>query len=202
MNEIEDFSRVTKDELVRKLKGFMDRLKDHHGEFTDLMPIEFLEKLMEYPFSMCRDDMTLTLKELIADTYFEGIEKPLADAKYSKYSDPNIKPYYSFDDLAVLFDRSKASIHEAIKECEHLRFEIKKRCEEQALRAYERSRVIDLLQHKLGRYADLKEIEAYEQEQEIQKKDLENKEYAEFKEWKKTQLISNKQVTDETNEQR
>jgi len=182
----EDIKNITKEELWKKIKGFMARWDQKPMDDV----IDFLQFLVEYPESMCKNDMTQTLKELIAEKYFEGVEKPIADDKYSKTHDPSyLKPYYDFEDLSVLFDRSKASIHEAVKVCSNLRPAIKKACEESALRAYEWSKAQEIVARQLGRYPERSEVEAYIHEQEVQSKDLENKEYAEFLEWKKVQRI-------------
>ena len=183
---LEDFKDVSKDELVRKLKGFNSRRGDAKDEWTE---IEFLDFLMKIPVSICRNEMTETLKREIAEKYLYGVEQPLTDKRHATHryegDEKYFEPFYTFDDLSILFDRSKASISQAVKEYGHLRPEVKEKCEQRYQEALERRKNIDILEKKLGRSASLAEVEAYELELKEGVKAVEDAELAEFRAWKK-----------------
>jgi hypothetical protein len=152
----ETIENITKEELWKKISGFYERWKKDEDEYK-LM--DFFRYLTEYPESMCKNDMTPALKELIAETYIYGIERSLA---CNRIMNTKNEPEYTFDDLSIIFDRSKASIHEAIKEYERIRPEIIKKCEEEAYRSKHLNEVADILQDKFKRYFSIREAEEYE----------------------------------------
>ena len=92
----------------------MDKIRDFHSRWEkscdDLAPTSFLELLHYYPISICKREMTDTLKTLITLAYF--------DSKPQNRKDHGEWKGYSYDDLSLIFCRSKASIHDAVKEKE------------------------------------------------------------------------------------
>ncbi|MCS7123938.1 MAG: hypothetical protein NZ932_00760 [Candidatus Bathyarchaeota archaeon] len=131
-----DVSGLTDVKVIDKVRGFWERYNRESSADNEFAPMDFLEILAAYPVSMCSFHMTDSLKLLVALMYF-----------YSKPSEEEIKrqiesnkklgikiPVYeglSMDYLALVFDRSKKTIHDAIKEKEA---EAKKLIEEAKLR--------------------------------------------------------------------
>ena len=107
-------------------KDIMDQIRSVYRKWgkkrDDYAEAEFLELLYNYPQSMCSRHMTSTLKRLIAIVYFESKLDP-------KEENP-LWNGYSYEDLAIMFNKSKAAIHEAIRQKEA---EIKQLLEEAKL---------------------------------------------------------------------
>jgi len=98
---------LTAKEIMDKVRGSYRRLE---RDPQDWVECEFLELLRDYPRSMCKRDMSDTLKLWIALVYFES--KP----EFREYDDD--WEGCTYDYLSLIFDRSKASIHQAIREKE------------------------------------------------------------------------------------
>lgn len=108
---VETEEGLTAKDILDAMRGFYLRLeKELDSEIADYAESYFLELMANYPKSMCSQHMTDSLKLLIASIYFES------------KSEPNDKELtwegYSYEDLSVIFDKSKASIHEAIRQKE------------------------------------------------------------------------------------
>ncbi len=99
----EDLSNLTVREILDKLEDFLksDPIDEHYSIF-----LRYLEK---YPVSMCKRQISPVLKILIGFHYHLG---QLYREDFKK-----VKPV-SMEELAEVFGRSKASIHECIKETE------------------------------------------------------------------------------------
>ncbi len=122
MPEFESGENVSLKELTEKIRKFLEKFQE------DLAPVQFLEILIMYPESLCKRDMSDTLKRVITAYYTWGVQKPLCDYEQSldewekkKIGNKPEKnkwfdPYFSYDQISVLFGRSKASIHEAISQ--------------------------------------------------------------------------------------
>jgi len=100
----EDLSSLTVQEILDKIKDFLkcDPIDEHH--------IIFLHYLVNYPVSMCKRSVSQTLKFLIGFHYRLGEEfkkEPFKEAKT-----------VSMEELAEIFERSKATIHECVSETE------------------------------------------------------------------------------------
>jgi hypothetical protein len=115
--KLETCENVSAQEIIDRVKDFKEKCDD------DLMPFNFIELLSMYPESYCKRDMSETLKRLITAEYVFGVQNPLESyeraIKEGRKPDKNdavFKPYYSYDYLAILFGRSKSSIHEAISQ--------------------------------------------------------------------------------------
>ena len=98
-----------------KANEIMDKIRDFYARweksgYDDLAPLYFVELLKFYPVSICKRDMSDTLKTLITLAYF--------DSKPSPRDKEPIWEGFSYDDLSLIFCRSKASIHDAIIENE------------------------------------------------------------------------------------
>ena len=105
-----DYSNITVEQLIKKIREFYRR-KDKTNE-EEMNECFFLELLRDYPVSMCNRHMSEEQKVLIALVYFES----------KSYVDPEDKDAgwkgFSYDQLSIVFCRSKASIHEAIRQRE------------------------------------------------------------------------------------
>lgn len=100
----EDMSNLTVNEILEKIK-----------EFNDSNPIDehykvFLHYLAQYPVSMCKRRVSHLLKFLIGFHYRYG--QMLKEEHFK-----TVKPV-SMEELAQIFGRSKATIHECIKDTE------------------------------------------------------------------------------------
>jgi len=119
-----DVSGLTAEQIIDKIRSFWERCKKSNSQDSDVAPIDFLELLEAYPVSMCSFHMTDSLKLLVALMYFDSRDKE-ESAILSDWEG------YSMDYLALIFDRSKKTIHDCIKEKEA---EAKKIIEEAKLR--------------------------------------------------------------------
>ena len=106
-----DVSGLTSQQIIEKIRSFWERCKKETSQDVDVAPIDFLELLEAYPVSMCSFHMTDSLKLLVALMYFESRHK-------EENPIPSDWEGYSMDYLALIFDRSKKTIHDAIKEKE------------------------------------------------------------------------------------
>jgi predicted DNA-binding protein YlxM (UPF0122 family) len=119
-----DVSGLTTQQIIDKIRSFWERCMKDNSQDSDVAPIDFLELLEAYPVSMCGFHMTDSLKLLVALMYFDSRDKE----KNTLLSDWE---GLSMDYLALIFDRSKKTIHDCIKEKEQ---EAKKILEEAKLR--------------------------------------------------------------------
>lgn len=101
---------LTAQEIIEKIRDFHARWEK--SGYDDLAPLDFLELLNYYPISICKRDMSDILKTLITLAYF--------DSKLNNREHKDDWKGYSYEDLSLRFCRSKASIHEAIKEKERV----------------------------------------------------------------------------------
>jgi hypothetical protein len=105
-----DLSKLTIEEIIEKTREFWHRYEKASliNENAQFAPMYFTQLLAYYPVSLCKRDISDTLKLLIAMSYFGT--KPKKDDK-----DP-IWNGFSYEDLSIIFVRSKASIHAAIRD--------------------------------------------------------------------------------------
>jgi hypothetical protein len=106
-----DFSNVKVEDLIGKMRSFYERFEKVESADNEFAPMDFLELLTYYPVSMCSFHQTETLKLLIALFYYWDKQKE-SEEKENDYEG------YSMDYLSLIFDRSKSSIHQAIKDKE------------------------------------------------------------------------------------
>jgi hypothetical protein len=118
---------LTAQQIVEKINAFHRRLKkESHLEVAQFAESYFLNLIALYPVSMCSHNMTDTLK-LVAALFYFGSKPTQTEAKTTdedpKFKElfPNITPSqihkgYSYDDLALIFDRSKLTIIAAIEQ--------------------------------------------------------------------------------------
>ena len=121
-------------DMMDKIKGFYTRLDKASGDIADFAPCYFLELLANFPLSICSRNMIETCKKLITLYYFASKPNP-------EEEEP-IWDGFSYEDLSLIFDRSKASIHDAIKEKE---VEVKELLEEVSLKAKARALALEEL---------------------------------------------------------
>jgi len=133
-----DYSGLTTKEVFDKIKEFMDNA---NPKYEDLV-FDFWQLIAEYPVSMCERKMSQTLKFLITLFYHykvpnsrqkDKLHQELWDSVREKL---NKEGLFSYEELAILFMRSKASIHDAIKAREG---EIMQLVEEVNMRRHARS---------------------------------------------------------------
>jgi len=131
-------------QIVEKINSFHTRL--NHESHLDVAPFAetyFLNLIALYPVSMCCKHMTSALKLVAALFYFGSqsadTEKQNPTEEDHKFKElfPIITPSliyrgYSVDDLALIFDRSRTAIAEAIEQKEE---EAKMILEEASLRS-------------------------------------------------------------------
>lgn len=101
---------LTAKEIMNKIRSFHFRLEKSHAEICEYAESYFLELLSNYPKSICDRHMSKTQKLLIALMYFES--KP-----DSKEENPGWKGF-SYEELSIIFDVSKATVHDAVKQKE------------------------------------------------------------------------------------
>ncbi|MEM3443023.1 MAG: hypothetical protein QXM86_04115 [Candidatus Bathyarchaeia archaeon] len=113
---------LTVETLIGKIRDFYARFEKIENADNELLPLDFFELLSEYPVSMCGYNMNDTVKLLIALYYF-----------HDRTGNPKENDFaLSYEDLTIIFDRSKSSIHDAIKQKEA---EAKRLLEEAKLRS-------------------------------------------------------------------
>jgi len=99
----EDLSTLTAQEILDKIKDFLGSdPKDEHY-------IVFMSYLANYPVSMCKRKVSHALKYLV------GFHYRLAQMLKKDYG--KVSPV-SMEELAEIFGRSKATIHDCIRETE------------------------------------------------------------------------------------
>lgn len=100
----EDISTLTVQEILDKIRDFLNSnsLDEHY--------VIFLHYLVNYPVSMCKRNVSPVLKQLIGFHYRLGQQHK---KEYHKKAKP-----VSMEELAQIFGRSKATIHECVSETE------------------------------------------------------------------------------------
>ena len=101
----EDVSLLTTEDIRDKIRDFVE------SEPIDEHCIIFLHYLSNYPVSICRRNVSPVLKHLIGFHYRLG-------EQYKKEHYKKAKPV-SMEELAQIFGRSKATIHECVSETEN-----------------------------------------------------------------------------------
>jgi len=118
-----DFLNPTTADLMAKIQDFWLRYNKEKSDQYEGAVEDFLELIIYYPNTMCKREMNETLKLLVALFYFykpfglsptiqDKVRKEIMEVIENKWSAP------SYDYLAMIFCKSKASIHEAIKQKE------------------------------------------------------------------------------------
>jgi len=112
-----DYSNLTTKEIMNKIAEFMSNTNPKHEDLV----FDFWHLIADYPVSICERKMSDTLTFLITLFYHYKIPKTKQkDEKHQELWDCvrekiNNEGFYSYEQLAILFMRSKASIHDAIK---------------------------------------------------------------------------------------
>ena len=119
---------LTANQIVEKINVFHERLRrESHLQVAPFAEAYFLNLIALYPVSMCSRTMTDTLKLVAALFYFgskpakeENANTSEEDLK-AKELFPRNRPShvyggYSFEDLALIFDRTRAAMVEAVKQ--------------------------------------------------------------------------------------
>ena len=140
--ETEQEDGLTAKDIMNKIRSFYRKFESKNVEFVDS---DFLELLLNYPNSMCSRNMTETTKMLVTLIYFESkptekkkkhrieikkLQKQLESNQLGSFGRTQIEaeikaiksydywPGFSYEHLAIMFDRSKATIHDAIRQKE------------------------------------------------------------------------------------
>ncbi len=119
------FEDLTAHQIVEKINQFHERLKrEVHLQVTPFAESYFLNLIALYPVSMCGKTMSDSLKLVVA-LFFFGTQPTKDGAKYSEQELKDLFPLnkpspihngYTLEDLALIFDRPKAAIAEAIRQ--------------------------------------------------------------------------------------
>jgi hypothetical protein len=118
----EDGSTLYAHDLLNEINNFWKRYK-MASPGLEYVPIDHMELLLTYPVSMCKRDLTDTLKTIIALCKFT---RPIGLSKHTKNPEEQrlmtyLEEHYpepSYEELSLLFNRSKATIFDAINEKE------------------------------------------------------------------------------------
>jgi hypothetical protein len=137
---------LTAYQIVEKINTFQLRLKrESYLEVAPFAESYFIDLVALYPVSMCSKTMTDNLK-LVAALFFLGSKptneppKPAEEDLKAKELFPRNKPSpihrgYSYDDLALIFGRTRHDMVEAVRqkgeEAKVMLEEAKLRCESQ-----------------------------------------------------------------------
>jgi len=117
------FEKLIAKDIMGKISEFMIKANPKHEDLV----FDFWQLMADYPVSMCERRMSDTLTFLITLFYHykipyvkqkDAIHQELWDAMREKYNKEGCSLRYSYEDLAIIFMRSKASIHDAIKDRE------------------------------------------------------------------------------------
>jgi len=109
---------LTATDIIGRITEFMSRCSKQKAYAELDLAEEFLELLTTYPVSMCKKHTTPTSKRLMTMFYFYRI--PLLKGKDDKETElfrlmhEKDHAFFSYDDLAIIFLRSKATVHTII----------------------------------------------------------------------------------------
>ncbi len=119
---------LTADQIVEKINQFHERLKhESHLQVAPFAESYFLNLIALYPVSMCSKIMSDPLK-LVAALFYVGSQPPNEETATAAKDDQRLKEFfprnkpspvhrgYTFEDLALIFDRTKTAIAEAVRQ--------------------------------------------------------------------------------------
>jgi len=157
---VESADGITVQDMINRMRGFLKRLYESHCDIVDFAS-DFMELLLEYPKSMCDYNMGDTLQLIATIIYFEGQPSPEDYEQYEKKAKEMKQDYgslfkesylpdrpeadFSYEHLSVMFNRSKATIHEAIRKKET---QAKQLVAEARLRQKAKGMALDQLVHE------------------------------------------------------
>jgi hypothetical protein len=145
---------LTADQIVEKINQFHERLK--HESNLQVAPFAesyFLNLIALYPVSMCSKTMSDPLK-LVAALFYFGSQPPNEESATAAKDDQRLKEFfprnkpspvhrgYTFEDLALIFDRTKTAIAEAVRQKQE---EAQVMLEEAALRCRKEQNALETL---------------------------------------------------------
>ncbi len=145
---------LTADELVEKIDAFQSRLKkESHLQVAPFAEAYFLNLIALYPVSMCSKGMTETLKLVAALFYYGSQPIQICETQTAEENQnlkelfPRNKPSrvyngYTLEDLALIFDKSRTAIAEAVKQMQE---EARVTLEEAEIRLKSEKDVLDTL---------------------------------------------------------
>ena len=120
---------LTADQIVEKINLFHERLRrESYLQVAPFAEAYFLDLIALYPVSMCNKTMTDNLKLVAALFYFgskpakqENGQATESEELTAKELFPRNKPSpvyrgYSFEDLALIFDKTRQAVAEAVKQ--------------------------------------------------------------------------------------
>jgi hypothetical protein len=161
------FGELTASQIVEKINRFNQRLKcESHLEVAPFAEAYFLNLIALYPLSMCNKTMSDELKLIAALFYFgsKPTPEPVKASEEAKELFPRNKPNpphhgYSYEDLALIFDRTRMTIAEAVRQKQE---QAKVMLEEAQLRCQNEKAALEalteeekhLLHHTLGMLAN------------------------------------------------
>jgi hypothetical protein len=118
------YGDLTAHQIVEKINQFHQRLnRENNLEVAPFAEAYFLNLIALYPVSMCSKTMSDELKLVAALFYFgsKPTKEPETGSEEAKELFPRNKPNsphhgYSYEDLALIFDRSRLAIVEAVRQ--------------------------------------------------------------------------------------
>lgn len=113
---IESEDGLTAKAIMDKIRSFYRRFERVDSSQEEWIESYFLDLLYNYPQSMCNRHMTPELKQVMNLLYFESKPEPEKDEHGNIKKVKDVDMGLSFDDLAMMFDVSKATVHEVIRQ--------------------------------------------------------------------------------------
>jgi hypothetical protein len=118
------YGELTTNQIAEKINRFSERLhRESNLEVAPFAEAYFLNLIALYPVSMCAKTMSDELKLVAALFYFgsKPTEEPAETKVDAKDLFPRNKPSpphhgYSYEDLALIFDRNRLAIVEAVRQ--------------------------------------------------------------------------------------
>ncbi len=125
---------LNSEDLIKEVRSFYLRLDKSHGLVCEFAEGFHLDLLARYPVSMCRRDISDTLAYVMALIYYTNIpsdidmqEYRIEYAKWERQEkwERSLRPpdepvqQFSMEDLAVIFNRSRATVFQALKRKEN-----------------------------------------------------------------------------------
>ena len=145
---------LTAHQIVEKINQFHERLKHECNlQVAPFAESYFLNLIALYPVSMCGKTMSDPLKLVVA-LFYVGSQPTRKQSAVASEDDQRLKEFfprnkpspvhrgYTFEDLALIFDRTKAAIVEAVKQKQE---EAQVMIEEASLRCQKEQNVMETL---------------------------------------------------------
>jgi hypothetical protein len=168
---------LTANQIVEKINAFHQRLRrESYLQVAPFAEAYFLNLIALYPLSMCSKTMTDELK-LVAALFFFG-SQPTHDAE-SKPTDQELRDLfprnrpspahsgYTLEDLALIFDRTRPAIAEAIRQKQE---QAQVMLEEAVLRCQHQQAIANENVDSLEKLSEDEKIELFQEKKKVEEK--------------------------------